>query len=79
MENPLLTCRELIDFLAAYLDGELARAARRLRAPSVALPQCVEYPRATADDPPRQAGLQPEAELSAPSSDLVDASRARRR
>ena len=28
MGNPLLTCRELFGFLAAYLDGELAAEAR---------------------------------------------------
>jgi anti-sigma factor RsiW len=27
VERPLLTCRELIDFIAAYLDGELAALA----------------------------------------------------
>jgi anti-sigma factor RsiW len=28
MEKHLLTCRELIDFLAAYVDGELADGTR---------------------------------------------------
>lgn len=43
-EPPLLTCRELIDFIAEYLDGSLDEATRRefdrhLRV----CPSCVNY------------------------------------
>ncbi len=44
MESPLLTCRELIDFLAAYLEGELASEARaEFEAHLTVCPQCVDY------------------------------------
>jgi anti-sigma factor RsiW len=44
METPLLTCRELIDFLAAYLDDELASAARADFEAHLSLcPHCVDY------------------------------------
>jgi anti-sigma factor RsiW len=44
MEKRLLTCRELIDFLAAYLDGELPEGTRGdfERHLSVC-PPCVDY------------------------------------
>ena len=44
MENPSLTCRELIDFLAAYLDGELEPAALAgFEAHLSVCPNCVDY------------------------------------
>jgi len=44
MENSLLTCRELIDFLVAYLDGELAPGLRaRFETHLSVCPSCVEY------------------------------------
>ena len=40
----MLTCRELIDFLAAYLDGELAPEARAdFEAHLSVCPHCVDY------------------------------------
>jgi anti-sigma factor RsiW len=40
----LLTCRELIDFLAAYLDGELAPEARADFDRHLSLcPSCADY------------------------------------
>jgi anti-sigma factor RsiW len=43
-EDPVLTCRELIDFLAAYLDGELAPEVRALFEAHLSLcPDCVAY------------------------------------
>jgi anti-sigma factor RsiW len=44
IERPLLTCREILDFLSAYLGGELAESARaefdrHLRV----CPACVAY------------------------------------
>jgi anti-sigma factor RsiW len=43
-EAPLLTCRELIDFIAAYLDDELPRAERvRFEAHLRVCPACVSY------------------------------------
>lgn len=40
----MLTCRELIDFLAAYLDGELAPEVRALFEVHLSLcPDCVQY------------------------------------
>lgn len=44
MTDPLLTCRELIDFLAAYLEGELPAAARAAFDRHLAVcPHCVDY------------------------------------
>jgi anti-sigma factor (TIGR02949 family) len=44
MEKRLLTCRELIDFLAAYLDGELAAETRADFERHLSLcPACVDY------------------------------------
>jgi len=44
MENRLLTCRELIDFLGAYLDGELAPEARSdFEAHLSVCPDCIDY------------------------------------
>jgi anti-sigma factor RsiW len=45
LENPaVLTCRELIDFLAAYLDGELPReACVAFEAHLLLCPNCVDY------------------------------------
>jgi len=43
-QRPPLTCRELIDFLAAYLDGELAPEARADFERHLSLcPACVDY------------------------------------
>lgn len=40
----MLTCRELIDFLAAYLDGELAPGVRAdFEAHLSVCPNCVDY------------------------------------
>lgn len=40
----MLTCRELIDFLAAYLDGELAEGPRADFERHLSLcPSCVDY------------------------------------
>jgi anti-sigma factor RsiW len=40
----LLTCRELIDFLAAYVEGELAAAERAAFDRHLAVcPPCVDY------------------------------------
>jgi anti-sigma factor RsiW len=39
-----LTCREILDFLAAYLDGELAPGAREdFEAHLSRCPDCVDY------------------------------------
>jgi anti-sigma factor RsiW len=39
-----MTCRELIDFLGAYLDGELSEAVRRRFAEHLAAcPECSAY------------------------------------
>jgi anti-sigma factor RsiW len=82
MEAPLLTCRELIEFLGAYLDGELAAEQRaafdlhlsRCRA-------CVDY--LTGYREAIRLGKQacdPQAELPADvPSELVDAILAARR
>jgi anti-sigma factor (TIGR02949 family) len=44
MEKRLLTCRELIDFLAAYLDGELPEPTRgSFERHLAACPACVDY------------------------------------
>jgi anti-sigma factor RsiW len=44
MEKRLLTCQELIDFLAAYLDGELEAEARAGFERHLSLcPPCVDY------------------------------------
>jgi len=44
MTQPILTCRELIDFIAAYLDGELAPTERERFEYHLSLcPQCVHY------------------------------------
>jgi anti-sigma factor RsiW len=42
--TPLLTCRELIDFLAAYVEGELAAGERAAFDRHLAVcPHCVDY------------------------------------
>ena len=82
MENPLLTCRELIEFLAAYMDGELAaetRAAFELHLSRC--PNCVEY-LASYRETIRlgRRACEPEAELPANvPSELIDAILAARR
>jgi anti-sigma factor RsiW len=44
MDERLLTCEELIDFLAAYLDGELPADARARFERHLSLcPPCVDY------------------------------------
>jgi len=44
VERPLLTCRELLDFIAEYLDGELAAEARADFERHLSLcPACVDY------------------------------------
>jgi len=43
-ENPRLTCREFIDFLASYLDGEIAPGEReRFDQHLGVCPACVDY------------------------------------
>ena len=76
MGNPLLTCRELIDFLAAYLDGELAPEARAAFEAHLSLcPNCVDYLSSYRET--IRLGLQacePDAELPADvPPELVDA------
>ena len=80
MEQPLLTCRELIDFLGAYLDGELAPEPRAaFDAHLSRLPRLRRLPRRLPrDDPPRQAGLRSGRPSDVP-SELVDAILAARR
>ena len=42
--NPFITCKELIDFLAAYLDGELPTEQRREFDRHLAVcPSCINY------------------------------------
>jgi anti-sigma factor RsiW len=44
MERPLLSCRELIDFLAAYLEGELEEPVRAdFERHLSRCPSCVDY------------------------------------
>lgn len=44
MSPRMLTCRELIEFLAAYVDGELAAEERaRFDAHLALCPHCVDY------------------------------------
>jgi len=44
MERPLLSCRELIDFLAAYLEGELEEPVRAdFERHLSRCPGCVDY------------------------------------
>jgi anti-sigma factor (TIGR02949 family) len=44
MSEPKLSCRELIDFLDRYLDGELSADERtRFDAHLAACPYCVDY------------------------------------
>ena len=82
MENPLLTCRELIDFLAAYLDGELAAETRAAFELHLSLcPDCVDY-LASYRGTIRlgRRACEPEAELPANvPSELIDAILAARR
>ncbi len=82
MEIPLLTCRELIDFLAAYLDGELAPEPRAgFEAHLSRCPACVAY-LASYRETIRlgKKGCEPDAELAADvPPDLVDAILAARR
>ena len=43
-KRPLLTCRELIDFIGAYLDDELSEAERERFEDHLAVcPSCVDY------------------------------------
>ena len=76
MERPLLSCRELIEFLAAYLDGELAREARADFDRHLSLcPSCLDY-LASYRETVRlgKRACQPDAELPAEvPSELVDA------
>ena len=78
----MLTCRELIDFLAAYLDGELAPEARTVFERHLSLcPNCVDY-LASYRETIRlgKQACEPDAELPADvPSDLVDAILAARR
>ena len=44
MTKRLLTCRELIDFLAAYVEGELSQEERAAFDTHLAIcPHCVDY------------------------------------
>jgi anti-sigma factor RsiW len=76
MERPLLSCRELIDFLAAYLDGELAPEARADFDRHLSLcPSCVQY-LASYRETVRlgKRACQPDTELPADvPSELIDA------
>ena len=78
----MLTCRELIDFLAAYLDGELAPEPRAAFELHLSLcPRCVDY-LASYRETIRlgKQACEPGAELPADvPSDLVDAILAARR
>jgi anti-sigma factor RsiW len=82
MEIPLLTCRELIDFLAAYLDDELAPEARAdFEAHLCLCPSCVDY-LASYRETIRlgKQACEPDAELPADvPRELVDAILATRR
>jgi anti-sigma factor RsiW len=82
MEPLLLTCRELIDFLAAYLEGELAPEARAAFEAHLSLcPDCVDY-LASYRETIRlgKRACEPDAELSADvPRELVDAILATRR
>jgi anti-sigma factor RsiW len=76
MERPLLSCRELIDFLAAYLDGELAPETRADFDRHLSLcKSCVDY-LASYREAVRlgKRACEPDAELSADvPSELIDA------
>ena len=78
----MLTCRELIDFLAAYLDGELAPGPRAaFEAHLSRCPACVDY-LASYRETIRlgKKACEPDAELPADvPSELVDAILAARR
>jgi anti-sigma factor RsiW len=82
MERPLLGCRELIDFLAAYLGGELAPETRADFDRHLSrCPSCVDY-LASYREAVRLAkrACEPDAELPAEvPSELVDAILASRR
>ena len=82
MERPVLSCRELIDFLAAYLDGELAPETRADFDRHLSLcPSCVDY-LASYRETIRlgKRACEPDAELPADvPSELVDAILASRR
>ena len=78
----MLTCRELIDFLAAYPDGELAPEARAAFEAHLSLcPNCVDY-LASYRETIRlgKQACEPDAELPADvPRELVDAILAARR
>ena len=78
----MLSCRELIDFLAAYLDGELAPEARADFDRHLSLcPSCVDY-LASYRETVRlgKRACEPDAELPADvPPELVDAILAARR
>jgi len=78
----LLTCRELIDFLAAYLDGELAPEPRAdFEAHLAVCPNCVDYLAGYRETLRLgKRACEPDAELPADvPSELVDAILAARR